>query len=140
MEKEELMREAIKDAKKNGHHFGAVVARDGKIISKTGKRPSGDPRYHAERQAIIKATDKLNTLDLRGCTLYSTSEPCPMCFYMAWITNISEIVFGSSVKDAIIFGAEEIKISVKELNKKGGNKIKIEGGFLKKECMELFKT
>ena len=133
------MREAIKDAKKNGHHFGAVVVKDGKIISKTGKRPRGDPRYHAESQAIIKATDKLKTLDLTGCTLYSTCEPCPMCFYMTWITHVSELVFGAKVKDAIKFGSEEIKISVKTLNKKGGNRIKIEGGFMRDECLELFR-
>lgn len=139
MKKEDFMREAIKDAKKNGHHFGAVVVKDGKIISKTGKRPRGDPRYHAESQAIIKATDKLKTLDLTGCTLYSTCEPCPMCFYMTWITHVSELVFGAKVKDAIKFGSEEIKISVKTLNKKGGNRIKIEGGFMRDECLELFR-
>jgi len=132
------MREAIKDARKNKHHFGAVIIKNGKIISKAGKRPCGDPRYHAESQAIIKATNKLKTLDLKGCTLYSTCEPCPMCFYMAWITNVSEIIFGASVNDAIKWGSKEIKISDKELNKKGGNKIKIESGFLRDECLELF--
>jgi tRNA(Arg) A34 adenosine deaminase TadA len=139
MKKEEFMREAIADAKKHKHHFGAVVVKGNKIISKAGKRPCGDPRYHAESQAIIKATNKLKTLDLKGCILYSTCEPCPMCFYLAWITKISKIVFGASVQDAIKFGSNEIKISDKELNKKGGNKIKIESGFLRKECLELFK-
>ena len=132
------MREAIKDAKRHRHHFGAVVVKGNKIISKAGKRPVGDPRYHAESQAIINATNKLKTLDLKGCTLYSTCEPCPMCFYMTWITNVSEIVFGANVQDAIKWGSNEINISDKLLNKKGGNKIKITGGFLKKECLELF--
>jgi tRNA(Arg) A34 adenosine deaminase TadA len=138
MKKEDFMRSAIADAKKNKHHFGAVVVKGNKIISKAGKRPVGDPRYHAESQAIIKATNKLKTLDLKGCTLYSTCEPCPMCFYMAWITNVDEIIFGANVKDAIKFGSKEINISDKELNKKGGNKIKITGGFLRDECLELF--
>ena len=57
---------------------------------------------------------------------------------MAWITNVSEIIFGASVNDAIKWGSKEIKISDKELNKKGGNKIKIESGFLRDECLELF--
>lgn len=132
------MREAIKDAKRHRHHFGAVVVKGNKIISKAGKRPVGDPRYHAESQAIINATNKLKTLDLKGCTLYSTCEPCPMCFYMTWITNVSEIVFGANVQDAIKWGSNEINISDKLLNKKGGNKIKITGGFLRDECLELF--
>ena len=64
MKKEEFMRSAIQDAKKNKHHFGAVVVKGNKIISKAGKRPIGDPRYHAESQAIIKATNKLKTLKI----------------------------------------------------------------------------
>ena len=138
MKKEDFMREAIKDAKKNGHHFGAVVVKGNKIISRTGKRPIGDPRYHAETQAILKATNKLKTRHLKRCTLYSTCEPCPMCFYMAWITHIPKIVYGANLKDAINFGSEEIKITAKELNKKGGNKIKLTPNFLRNECLELF--
>jgi tRNA(Arg) A34 adenosine deaminase TadA len=139
MKEEGFMREAINDAKKHKHHFGAVIVKDNKIISKSGKRPLGDPRYHAESQAIIKATNKLKTKSLKGCILYSTCEPCPMCFYMAWITGVSKIIFGANVNDAIKWGSKEIQISDKELNKKGGNKIKIEEGFMRKECLELFR-
>ena len=139
MKEEDFMRSAIADANKNKHHFGAVIVKDGEIISKAGKRPIGDPRYHAETQAILKATKKLNSKHLKGCILYSTCEPCPMCFYMAWITNVSKIVFGSSNKDAIKNGFKEIDITDKELNRRGGNKIKIESGLLRDECLELFK-
>jgi len=90
MKEEDFMRSAIEDARKNKHHFGAVIVKNGKIISKAGKRPVSDPRYHAETQAILKATKKLKSKTLEGCTLYSTCEPCPMCFYMAWITGISK--------------------------------------------------
>ena len=138
MKNEDFMLEAIKDAKKHKHHFGAVVVKGDKIVSKAGKRPVGDARFHAESQAIIKATNKLGK-SLKGCILYTTCEPCPMCFYMAWITKVSKIVLGASNKDAIKHGFKEIDISDKELNRRGGNKIKIEGGFLKDECLELFK-
>jgi len=138
MKKEDFMREAIKDAKKHKHHFGAVIVKGDKIISKAGKRPVGDARFHAESQVIIKATNKIGKT-LKGCTLYTTCEPCPMCFYMAWITNVSKIVFGASNKDAMNHGFKEINITDKELNKRSGNKIKIESGFLRDECLELFK-
>lgn len=138
MKKEDFMIEAIKDAKRSRHHFGAVIVKDNKIISKAGKRPLGDPRYHAESQAIIKATNKLKTKNLKGYTLYSTCEPCPMCFYMAWITGVSKIVFGANVNDAIRGGSREIQISAKELNRRGSSKIHIEGGFMRKECLKLF--
>ena len=139
MKEEEFMHSAIEDAKKNKHHFGAVVVKNGKIISKAGKRPLGDPRYHAETQAILKATKKLKSKHLKSCVLYSTCEPCPMCFYMAWITHIPKIVYGASQKDAIKAGFEEIDVDDKELDKKSGNKIKLVKGFLREECLELFK-
>ena len=139
MKEEEFMWEAIKDAKKNKHHFGAVIVKDGKIISKTGKRPHGDPRFHAETQAILKATKKLKSKHLKGCTLYSTCEPCPMCFYMVWITHISKIVYGANLQDTFKYGFEEIDIGTDELNKKGGNRIRIKKGFLRDECLKLFK-
>jgi tRNA(Arg) A34 adenosine deaminase TadA len=139
MKEEDFMREAIVDAKKNKHHFGAVVVKEGKIISKAGKRPIGDPRYHAETQAILKATKKLNSKHLKGCTLYSTCEPCPMCFYMAWITHIPKIVYGATLQDSIDFGCEEIDVGIDELNRKGKNRVKLQRKFLRNECLELFK-
>jgi tRNA(adenine34) deaminase len=139
MKEEEFMRSAIADAKKNGHHFGAVVVKNNKIISMAGKRPKGDARFHAESQAILKATKKLNKKVLDNCTLYSTCEPCPMCFYMAWITGVKRIVYGSTQKEAIKYGFKEIDVGDKELDKKSGNKIKLVKGFLREECLELFR-
>jgi len=139
MNEEKFMREAIKDAKENGHRFGAILVNDGKIISKSGKRPKNDPRYHAETQAIFNV-DKSLGRNLSGCTLYSTCEPCVMCFYMVWVTGISKIVYGVSLKDSMDVGIPEIDISVKELNKKTGNKIELKGNFLRDECLELLKN
>jgi tRNA(Arg) A34 adenosine deaminase TadA len=138
MKEEDFMRSAIEDARKNKHHFGAVIAKNEKIISTAGKRPLGDPRYHAETQAILKATKKLKSKTLEGCTLYSTCEPCPMCFYMAWITKVSKIVFGASQKEAIKVGFKEIDVDNNYLNKRSGNRIKVEKGLLKEECLKLF--
>jgi len=138
MEKEDFMRLAIKDAKSHGLHFGAIVVKDNKVIAKAGKRPRGDPRYHAETQALLKATKKLNSKTLEGCTLFSTCEPCPMCFYMAWITKVSNIVYGATLQDSIKFGFQEIDINIDELNRKGENRIKLEKGFLRDECLKLF--
>ena len=134
MNDESFMREAITDAKENDHRFGAIIVKDNKIISKAGKRPKSDARFHAETQAILNAGKNLS-----GCTLYSTCEPCPMFFYMAWITGISRLVYGATIDDSIAVGLSEIKISAKELNQKGDNKIKVEGNFLRDECLELLK-
>ena len=129
-----FMREAIKDARDNDHRFGAIIVKDGKIIAKSGKRPKSDARFHAETQVILNAGKNLT-----GCTLYSTCEPCPMCFYMIWVTGVSRLVYGATINDSIAVGLPEIKITVEELNKRGNNKVKIEGNFLRDECLELLK-
>lgn len=133
------MRLAIQDAKENKHHFGAVVVRGNKIIAKAGRRPIGDARYHAETTALLKATKKFGIKRFpKGCVLYSTCEPCVMCFYMAWITGISKIVYGATLRDSLKYGFPEIQVTTKEMNKKSGNKIQLEGGFMRDECLELF--
>ena len=131
---------AIENARKNKHHFGAVIVKNNKIIAYPRKRPVGDPRFHAEMEAIFNACNKLKTRELKSCTLYATTEPCPMCFYMAWITNIPRIVYGASVNDAIKSGSREIRVSASFLNKKGDHKIKIAKGILKKECIKLLNS
>ncbi|MDP1696136.1 MAG: nucleoside deaminase [archaeon] len=140
MKKEDFMRLAIRDAKENKHHFGAVVVKGNKVIAKAGKRPIGDARYHAETTALLKATKKLGVKRFpKGCMLYTTCEPCVMCFYMAWITGISKIVYGATLQDALKFGFQEIDINIDELNRKGGNRVKLRKGFLRDECLALFK-
>jgi tRNA(Arg) A34 adenosine deaminase TadA len=139
MNDEYFMKVAVEDAKLNGHHFGAIIVKNNEIIAKGGKMPKGNPRFHAETYAIWEACEKLKTRDLKNCTLYSTCEPCPMCFYMAWITNISRIVYGATIQDCIRLGISEIRVTVKFLNKRGGNRIELKGRILRNECLRLLK-
>jgi tRNA(Arg) A34 adenosine deaminase TadA len=138
MDDERFMKIAIKEAKKGDYHFGAVIVKDRKIISKIHNTANQlDPTAHAEVNAIRKACKKLNSIDLSGCTLYTTCEPCPMCFTAAWWAKISRIVYGMEAEDV---KEEDWKINIKcnELNNRTGNKIQIKGGFLRDECLELF--
>ncbi|MDO8556042.1 MAG: nucleoside deaminase, partial [Nanoarchaeota archaeon] len=101
MSKEDFMKEAIKDAKDNNRSFGAIIVKDNKIISKAGKLSNSIPICHPETQAIFNAIRKMSK-NLGNCTLYSTCEPCAMCFYMAWLASIDEIVYGASLIDSIV--------------------------------------
>ena len=134
---EYFMRVAIEDAKRNGHHFGAVVVKNNEIIAKAGKMPKGDSRFHAETHAILEACEKLRTRNLENCILYSTCEPCPMCFYMAWVTKVSKIVYGATIRDCIELGIPEIRVTAEFLNKRGGNKIELKKGVLAEDCLKL---
>ncbi len=58
-----------------------------------------DPTNHAEMNAIREATRKLKLLSLRGCTLYSTCEPCPMCMSACIWAEVDTVVFGASTME-----------------------------------------
>ena len=72
---------AVENVHSGGGPFGAVIVKNGAIISTGVNRVTGnnDPTAHAEVMAIRKAAKKLGTHILENCTIYSSSEPCPMC-------------------------------------------------------------
>jgi tRNA(Arg) A34 adenosine deaminase TadA len=141
MNNEEFMKEAIEEAKKGDFPFGAVIIKDDKIISRSHNTLEGlDPTAHAEINVIREACKKLNTRNLTGCTLYITSEPCPMCFIVALRVGISKIVYGTGFEDLPKNLKREIDIKCSYLNEKFGNKIEVKGNVLRKECVKLFES
>lgn len=100
---------AIEEAKvnlennyQNGGPFGAVIVKDGKIISRAHNTviESMDATAHAEVNAIRMASKILNTHDLSDCVLYASSEPCPMCLSAIIWANIKEVHYANSAKEA----------------------------------------
>ena len=81
---------------------GALIVRDGKIVGEGIERMRAtlDPSAHAEVDAIREACRRLGTLDLRGCSLYSTVEPCVLCGYAIRRTGISHIFYGVPTRQA----------------------------------------
>ena len=81
----ELMRLSIclanESVANGGGPFGAVVAKDGQVVAASANSVvnDNDPTAHAEVNAIREACRRLGTIDLSGCTIYATREPCPMC-------------------------------------------------------------
>ncbi|MEM4332337.1 MAG: nucleoside deaminase [Candidatus Micrarchaeia archaeon] len=144
--KEEYMQLAIKSAiqgitKGEGGPFGAcIVSKDGKVISIAHNTvfKSCDSTAHAEVNAIRKACKKLKSLNLSGCTIYSTTEPCPMCFSAIHWARISTIIYGTTISDAARYGFNEIKVRDIQLKHLGRLKINIIPSFMRKECLQLF--
>ena len=96
---EEMMRRALAEAAECGGDVpvGAVVVRDGEVISAAhNEREAGhDPFAHAEMLAMRRACERLGDRRLRGCTLYVTLEPCPMCAGAMVMAEIDRCVFGA---------------------------------------------
>ena len=85
-----------------GGPFGAVIVRDGKVLATGVNRvtANNDPTAHAEVMAIRDACAKLGTFSLRGATIYSSCEPCPMCLSALYWAGVEKIVFGNTQEDA----------------------------------------
>jgi guanine deaminase len=145
MDDNKFMRLAIKKAacgiKEGQTPFGACIVKNGKVICSAHNLVwgSSDITAHAEINAIRQACKKLKNIDLSDCVIYSTSEPCPMCFAACHWARIGKIVFGCRIKDAVNFGFNELAVSNLELKKLGKLNIIVKGGLLHKENMELFK-
>lgn len=93
---------AKKGIKKGKGPFGALVAKDGKIISRANNKVvlSHDPTAHAEVLAIRKASALLKSHDLSDCVLYTSCEPCPMCLGAIYWAGIKKVVYASDRHDA----------------------------------------
>ncbi len=76
---------------------GAVVVRDGAVVSHAGNRTLRDkyPTAHAETIAIRDAAAALGSWRLEGCTLYVTLEPCAMCAGAILLARLDRVVFGA---------------------------------------------
>ncbi len=93
---------AIENVKTGGGPFGAVVVRKGELISESANQVTllHDPTAHAEVLAIREAAKKLGSHTLDGCTIYSSTEPCPMCLGAIYWAGIEKLVFASSKAEA----------------------------------------
>ena len=93
---------SIVNIDEGGGPFGAVIVRDGKLISKGTNRvvPNNAPTAHAEVVAIRNACRELATFDLSGCTVYTSCEPCPMCLSALYWAGIERICYANTKRDA----------------------------------------
>jgi tRNA(Arg) A34 adenosine deaminase TadA len=105
-----FLHEAIELAHANieagGRPFGAVVVRDGEVIA-TGVNAihsSGDPTAHAELMAIRAASRRLGSPDLRGCVVYASGHPCPMCLAAMRLSGVAGVAYAYSNDDGAPFG------------------------------------
>jgi len=100
-EHEKYMALALSEARKAAGAgetpIGAVIVKDGKVVSRGHNRvESGkDPTLHAEMIAIRRAAHKLGAWRLNGCVMYVTVEPCPMCAGAAVMARLDAVYAGA---------------------------------------------
>jgi guanine deaminase len=93
----------------NGGPFGALIVRNGEIISEGWNRvtSANDPTGHAEISAIRDACQKLGTFTLPDCDIYTSCEPCPMCLGAIYWARLRHIYYANTRAEAAAIGFDD---------------------------------
>jgi tRNA(Arg) A34 adenosine deaminase TadA len=137
--------QVARNSRNNGNHpFGALlVSEEGRILMEAentvvlGKDCTG----HAETNLIRKASSAYESDSLAKCTIYSSTEPCPMCAGAIYWSNIRRLVFGlsaESLKEIVGLDTEDVLyIPCRELFQRGRKEIEVVGPMLEDEAREI---
>ena len=134
----DYMKQALERAREAGRRgnrpVASIIVRDGTIIGEgvNTMYTDHDPSAHAEIAAIREACGRLKTLDLSGSTLYSTLEPCPMCFWAMQEAKIGRLVLGGRYTG--IGRTDMGRYSVESFLEFTGRKLEVVTGILSAEC------
>lgn len=140
----DFMRVAIQSAwqglEKGEMPFGACIVSRGQVIAVAcnSAKADMDTTAHAEVQAIRKASRRTQRLELTGATIYSTCEPCPMCFTACVWARLERIVYACRIEDAERAGIRQVPISSARMNQLGLSGAVLVGDVLREESRKLF--
>jgi guanine deaminase len=92
-----------------GGPFGAVIVKNGTVIAEGFNRvtTSNDPTAHAEIVAIRAACEALAAFSLKGCEIYTSCEPCPMCLAAIYWARIDRIYYANARAEAARIGFDD---------------------------------
>jgi tRNA(Arg) A34 adenosine deaminase TadA len=125
-----------------GGPFGACLVKGDVVLAVAHNTvlQERDPTCHAEVNAIRLAAAKLQTYDLSGCEIYTTTEPCPMCFAAIHWARLRRVIYGTAMQEVARLGFNEMLIGIQQMQILGGSPVAIYPHFLLAECRQLLKT
>jgi len=144
MQSEHFMREAIAKAREGielgDAPFAACIVQEGRLLGvENNTVVSGfDITAHAVINLLRKVCQEHRKIDFSKCVVYSTNEPCSMCFSACHWAQTKEIVFGSSIEDTKELGFRDITISNRRMNLYKQSPVVIDPNFLRYENLQLF--
>ena len=121
--------------------FGAIVVNESdEIIARAGNTTISENSvtYHAEINAIQQAEYNRGKGKLKGCTLFSSAEPCPMCASAIIWSGLSRVVYGVSIDELKKLGVAQIEIPLRDIVERAGYAVDITGPRLEGEGKQVF--
>ncbi|MDX1414640.1 MAG: nucleoside deaminase [Candidatus Promineifilaceae bacterium] len=135
---------ALRARNKGNNPFGAVLVDiDGKVLleGENTQITNKDVTGHAETNLMREACKKYSAEFLSKCTLYASTEPCPMCSGAIFWGNVKRVVFGLSEQRLYeMFDQDSediIRLPCRELFEKGRKSITVIGPVLEEEALKI---
>jgi guanine deaminase len=139
-----FMLEAIRLAREgmdrgHGGPFGCVIVKDGVIIGRGNNQvtSTNDPTAHAEIVAIREACQYLDSFQLEGCEIYTSCEPCPMCFGAIYWARPTKVYYGCFKEDAALIDFDDSFIYT-EISKSLDDRHIVMEQLLREEALKVF--
>ena len=123
----------------DGGPFGASIVKNGDLIASGHNTVlrDNDPTAHAEIMTIRQAARELGSWDLSGCEIYSTTEPCPMCFAAIHWARIDAIYMGTRIEDVAAMGFSELSLSNEQFKSIAGLDVRLTDNIAVDACRKL---
>jgi tRNA(Arg) A34 adenosine deaminase TadA len=143
--REQIMRVALEMARRSlaagGAPVGACIAESGAIVARGHNSVVAelDPTAHAEIVVLRAAGQKLRRLDLSGCSLYVTLEPCAMCLAACYYSGLDAVFYGAPIASMAARTGHELCLAPAQLFAGTDAAPAVTGGVLAAECEELIR-
>ena len=130
-------------SRENGNHpFGALlVDAEGDVILEAENTvlTENDCTNHAELNLVGAASRRFDETSLRGCTLFTSTEPCAMCAGAIYWSGIGRVVFALSSEGLSQLvddgdGDSELALPCREVFGRGGRRVEVSGPHLVQEA------
>lgn len=120
--------------------YAACIVKDGEVVAAVHNViwRNTDATAHAEVEAIREACRRLGTIDLSGCVIYSTAEPCSMCLTACVWANIDTIVYSVGMEDEARYGLSQPTVPSATMLQLMNRPQTLVPGFLRDEMRDVF--
>lgn len=137
--------DVARQAREHGNRpFGAILVDEAGAVLFAGENTvadDGDVTGHAETHVVRQATRALDPDTLSRCTMYASTEPCPMCSAAIFMSNIRRVVFGISAERLRAErgdpNAPALRLSCAEVMSRASHPVEVIGPFLEDEALTV---
>lgn len=122
--------------------FGALLVVDGEVVreARNATRTDDDLTAHPELVLARWAGRSLDPSELAECTMYASTEPCPMCTTAIHYAGIDRVVFGVAGETLDALAGNVVTIPASEVIRRADGETTVEGPIATEEAMTVHES